>query len=58
MSFFHLLGGVSKEQRRGRAPLAVGVVMGRGGAVAGARGGRLTYHPTRVQRVLQDGGRC
>lgn len=36
------LGGVSEEQCGGRAPLAMGVVMRRGGAVAGAGGGRFT----------------
>ena len=38
----HILGGMSEEQCGGGAPLAMGVVMRRGGAVAGAGGGGLT----------------
>lgn len=51
------LGGMSEYQCGSRAPLAMGVVMRHRGAVAGARWRWLPYHASRVQGVLQDGGR-
>lgn len=55
---FCLSGGMSEDQCRGRAPLAMTVVVRGGRAFTGTGGGGLTQHPPRVQRVLQDGRWC